>query len=83
MNLHYIVARRCSRETCLHGVGLDRCELLSDLADMDSARWFAALARDLAENANRDATASRMLDLVTGATGCSFAAIAQLSPRAS
>jgi GAF domain-containing protein len=48
---------------------------------MDSARWFAALARDLAEQADRDATASRILELVTGATGCSFAAIAQLSPQ--
>jgi GAF domain-containing protein len=54
---------------------------LSDLSDMDSARWFAALARDLAEQADRDATASRVLELITGATGCSFAAIAHLSPQ--
>jgi GAF domain-containing protein len=54
---------------------------LSDLADMDSARWFAALARDLAEQPGRDATAARVLELITGATGCSFAAIAHLSPQ--
>jgi transcriptional regulator with GAF, ATPase, and Fis domain len=48
---------------------------------MDSARWFAALARDLAEQADRDATASRVLELITGATGCAFAAIAHLSPQ--
>lgn len=54
---------------------------MSDLADMDSARWFAALARDLAEQADRDAVATRVLELITGATGCSFAAIAQLSPQ--
>ena len=48
---------------------------------MDSARWFAALARDLAEQSDRDATASRVLELITGATGCSFAAIAHLSPQ--
>ncbi len=54
---------------------------LSDLTDMDSARWFAALARDLAEQGGKDATASRVLELITGATGCSFAAIAQLSPQ--
>ncbi|HEX8094828.1 GAF domain-containing protein, partial [Jatrophihabitans sp.] len=54
---------------------------MSDLADLDSARWFAALARDLAEQADRGATASRVLELITGATGCSFAAIAHLSPQ--
>jgi len=54
---------------------------LSDLFDMDSARWFAALARDLAEQADRDAAASRVLELVTGAIGCSFAAIAHLTPQ--
>ena len=54
---------------------------MSDLPDMDSARWFAALARDLAEQPDRDATASRILELITGATGCSFAAIARLSPQ--
>jgi GAF domain-containing protein len=54
---------------------------LSDLLDMDSARWFAALARDLAEQPDRDATASRVLELITGATGCSVAAIAHLSPQ--
>ncbi|MEO6500660.1 MAG: GAF and ANTAR domain-containing protein [Jatrophihabitantaceae bacterium] len=48
---------------------------------MDSARWFAALARDLAEQTDRDATASRVLELITGATGCSFAAIGHLSPQ--
>jgi GAF domain-containing protein len=48
---------------------------------MDSARWFAALARDLAEQRDRNATASRVLELITGATGCSFAAIAHLSPQ--
>ncbi|MEO7262626.1 MAG: GAF and ANTAR domain-containing protein [Jatrophihabitantaceae bacterium] len=54
---------------------------MSDLPDMDSARWFAALARDLAEQPDRDATASRVLELITGATGCSFATIAHLSPQ--
>lgn len=54
---------------------------MSDLPDMDSARWFAALARDLAEQNDRDAAASRVLELITGATGCSFAAIAHLSPQ--
>jgi transcriptional regulator with GAF, ATPase, and Fis domain len=54
---------------------------LSDLLDMDSARWFAALARDLAEQPDRDATALRVLELITGATGCSMAAIAHLSPQ--
>jgi transcriptional regulator with GAF, ATPase, and Fis domain len=54
---------------------------LSDLLDMDSARWFAALARDLAEQPDRDATALRVLELITGATGCSVAAIAHLSPQ--
>jgi GAF domain-containing protein len=54
---------------------------LSDLNDMDSARWFAALARDLAEQGGKDATATRVLELITGATGCSFAAIAHLSPQ--
>ena len=54
---------------------------MSDLTDMDSARWFAALARDLAEQSDRDAAASRVLELITGATGCSFAAIAHLSPQ--
>jgi GAF domain-containing protein len=48
---------------------------------MDSARWFAALARDLAEQPDRDATALRVLELITGATGCSVAAIAHLSPQ--
>jgi transcriptional regulator with GAF, ATPase, and Fis domain len=48
---------------------------------MDSARWFAALARDLAEQADRDATASRVLELITGAIGCSFAAIGHLTPQ--
>lgn len=48
---------------------------------MDSARWFAALARDLAEQADRDAAASRILELITGATGSSFATIARLSPQ--
>jgi GAF domain-containing protein len=48
---------------------------------MDSARWFAALARDLAEQTDRNTTASRVLELITGATGCSFAAIAHLSPQ--
>jgi GAF domain-containing protein len=48
---------------------------------MDSARWFAALARDLAEQTDRDAAASRVLELITGATGCTFAAIAHLSPQ--
>lgn len=48
---------------------------------MDSARWFAALARDLAEQSDRDATACRVLELITGATGCSFAATAHLSPQ--
>ncbi len=54
---------------------------LSDLSDMDSARWFAALARDLADQADRDAAASRVLELITGAIGCSFAAIAHLTPQ--
>ncbi len=54
---------------------------MNDIPDMDSARWFAALARDLAEQADRDATASRVLELITGATGCSVAAIAHLSPQ--
>jgi transcriptional regulator with GAF, ATPase, and Fis domain len=54
---------------------------LSDLSDLDSARWFAALARDLAEQADRDATASRVVELITGAIGCSFAAIAHLTPQ--
>lgn len=54
---------------------------VSDLVDMDGARWFAVLARDLAEQATRDATASRVLELVTGAIGCSFAAIAHLTPQ--
>jgi GAF domain-containing protein len=48
---------------------------------MDSARWFAALARDLAEQDDRDATANRILELITGAIGCSFAAITHLSPQ--
>ena len=54
---------------------------MSDLPDLDSARWFAALARDLAEQPDRDATALRVLELITGATGCSVAAIAHLSPQ--
>jgi transcriptional regulator with GAF, ATPase, and Fis domain len=54
---------------------------MSDIPDLDSARWFAALARDLAEQPDRDSTAHRILELITGATGCSFAAIAQLSPQ--
>jgi transcriptional regulator with GAF, ATPase, and Fis domain len=54
---------------------------LSDLLDMDSARWFAALARDLAEQGTRDAASARVLQLITGATGCSAAAIARLSPQ--
>jgi GAF domain-containing protein len=53
---------------------------LNELPDMDSARWFAALARDLAEQPDRDATAIRLLELIAGATGCSAAAIAHLSP---
>jgi len=48
---------------------------------MESARWFAALARDLAEQPGRSATASRVLELIAGATGCSLAAIAHLSPQ--
>jgi GAF domain-containing protein len=54
---------------------------LSDLSDSDSARWFAALARDLAEQADRGATASRILELITGVTGCSSAALAHLTPQ--
>jgi transcriptional regulator with GAF, ATPase, and Fis domain len=48
---------------------------------MESARWFAVLARDLAEQPDRDATVLRLLELVTTATGCSAAAIAHLSPQ--
>jgi hypothetical protein len=48
---------------------------------MDSARWFAALARDLAEQPGKGATAARILELITGATGCTFAATAHLSPQ--
>lgn len=48
---------------------------------MDSARWFAVLAHDLAEQADRDATASRVLELITGAIGCSFAVLAHLTSR--
>ena len=54
---------------------------MSDLSDLDSARWFAALARDLAEQPDRKSVTNRILELVTGATGCSFATIAQLSPQ--
>ncbi|HST49956.1 ANTAR domain-containing protein [Jatrophihabitans sp.] len=54
---------------------------MSDLSDLDSARWFAALARDLAEQPDQDSTAHRILELITGATGCSFASIAQLSAQ--
>ncbi len=59
----------------------NRCEILSDIPDLNSARWFAALARDLAEQPDRDATALRVLELISGATGCSLAAIAHLSPQ--
>ena len=48
---------------------------------MDGARWFAAVARELAEQPDRDAVVLRLLDLVAGATGCSAAAIAHLSPK--
>lgn len=54
---------------------------LSDLSDLDSARWFAALARDLAEQADREAAASRVLELITAAIGCSYAAIAHQTPQ--
>ena len=48
---------------------------------MDSARWFASLARELAEQPDRDSVMLRLLELVVTATGCSAAAIAHLSPK--
>jgi transcriptional regulator with GAF, ATPase, and Fis domain len=54
---------------------------VNDLSDLDSARWFAALARDLAEQHDRDAATHRILELISGATGCSFASIAHLTAQ--
>ena len=58
-----------------------RDKVLTDSPEMQGARWFAALARDLAEQPDKDATVLRLLELVVGATGCSAAAIAHLSSR--
>lgn len=54
--------------------------LSDDLLGADSTQWFAALARDLAEQPDPDAAAQRLLELITGATGCSAAAVVRLSP---
>ena len=54
---------------------------MSETPNMDSARWFAALARELAEQPDRDTTVLRLLEMVATATGCSAAAIAHLSPK--
>ena len=49
--------------------------------DMDDPRWFAALARDLAEQPDRAAAVLGLLEVVVSATGCSAAAVANRSSQ--
>ncbi len=54
---------------------------LADIDDLDSARWFASLARDLAEQPDHDSTLRRITELAVGATGCSGVGIVHLTSR--
>ncbi len=52
---------------------------MTDQDDLDSARWFATLAKDLAGQPDQRSTARRVTELAARATGCAGAAIAHLS----
>ena len=51
---------------------------MTDIDDLDSARWFASLARDLAEQPDHDSTLRRIAELAQSATGCTAVGIAHL-----
>src|SRR4051812_11089931 len=76
-----LTPRRAVEKRAGTAISVSRYHAVNDLSDLDSARWFAALARDLAEQQDRDATTHRILELISGATGCSFASIAHLTPQ--